>query len=129
MVEATEGFAAAGGRAGVVVLYTALTDELLDEGLAREVLARLQNLRKELDLGYTETIELSVYGSERVQRIVEADRAHLMKEALCSQLIVAGADDAPAAEQGSSDQVRLQTVKVQGEEVVLELRRGNEGQS
>ncbi len=33
VVEAAEGFAAAGGRAGVVVLHTALTDALRDEGL------------------------------------------------------------------------------------------------
>ena len=36
VVEANEGFAAAGGRAGVVVLHTTLTDTLRDEGLGRE---------------------------------------------------------------------------------------------
>src|SRR5262249_662049 len=67
VVEASEGFAAAGGRAGVVVLHTALTEALRDEGLGREILSRVQGLRKELDLGFTERIRLAVDGSERVR--------------------------------------------------------------
>ena len=52
-LEAREGFAAAAGAAGVVVLHTALSDALIEEGLFREVLNRVQTFRKELDLEYT----------------------------------------------------------------------------
>ncbi|AKT40300.1 isoleucine--tRNA ligase [Chondromyces crocatus] len=81
-VEASEGFAAAGGRVGVVVLHTALTDALRDEGLGRELLSRVQGLRKELDLGFTERIRLAIDGSERVKRVADAWRETLQQEAL-----------------------------------------------
>jgi isoleucyl-tRNA synthetase len=92
-VVAAEGYAAAGGRAGVVVLHSELNDQLLDEGLAREVLARVQAQRKQLDLGYTDRIRLVVRGSERVQRVVRAHQAHIAKEALCDAVSVAALAD------------------------------------
>ncbi|HSN97551.1 MAG TPA: isoleucine--tRNA ligase [Candidatus Nanopelagicales bacterium] len=85
-VEASEGFAAAGGRVGVVVLHTTLTDALRDEGLGREILSRVQGLRKELDLGFTERIRLGLDGSERVRRVAEAWRETLMQEALATSV-------------------------------------------
>jgi isoleucyl-tRNA synthetase len=88
LVEASAGFAAAGGKSGVVVLHTALTDALRDEGLGREILSRLQGLRKELDLGFTERIRLAVDGSERVRRVSERIRPELMAEALAVEVVV-----------------------------------------
>lgn len=96
-VVASEGFAAAGGRAGVVVLHTELSDALLDEGLMREVLARLQSQRKQLDLGYTDRIRVTVRGDERVQRVVDSWREHISQEALCVDLAIEALD---GSEQG-----------------------------
>ncbi len=62
-LEAKEGFAAAAGSGGVVVLRTSLTEELVAEGRYREVLNRVQTLRKELDLAYTQRIRLTLDGS------------------------------------------------------------------
>lgn len=90
-VEASEGFAAAGGRAGVVVLHTALTDALRDEGLAREILSRVQGVRKELDLGFTERIALAVDGSERVRRVAAEAREILESEALAATVTIGAA--------------------------------------
>ena len=81
-----EGFAAAGDSAAVVILRTELSDELVDEGLYRDVLNRVQTLRKELGLEYTQRIDLAVSGSERVHRILESRREHFMAETLCTQL-------------------------------------------
>ena len=93
-VVASEGFAAAGGKAGVVVLHTGLDQQLLDEGLAREVLARLQGQRKQLDLGYTDRIKVQLRGGDRIQRVVDTHREHLIHEALCSELTVASSEAA-----------------------------------
>jgi len=95
-VVASEGFAAAGGRTGVVVLHTELTPELRDEGLARDVLAKVQQKRKDLGLGFTDNLALTIYGSERIMRVVEAARSTIVEEALCASLVVAPLTDAPA---------------------------------
>ncbi|AUX43772.1 isoleucyl-tRNA synthetase [Sorangium cellulosum] len=89
-VEAGEGFAAAGGRAGVVVLHTALTDALRDEGLGREILSRVQAARKGAGLEFTDRIRLAIRGSQRVCRVAEATRAMLMAESLATELAIGG---------------------------------------
>ncbi len=113
-VVAAAGFAAAGGRAGVVVLHTELTDALRDEGFARDVLAKLQAARKDMDLGFTERIRVTVYGGDRVRRVVDAGRDHLAKEALAVEIRTAPLADAP----GGAERTTLE-----GEELALDVSR------
>jgi isoleucyl-tRNA synthetase len=89
-----EGFAAAGAQVGVVVLETKLDEELLDLGLVRELLNRLQNARKELELDYTDRIQVALSGSERVQRVVKAHREAMMTEVLAIDIAI-GSTNAP----------------------------------
>jgi isoleucyl-tRNA synthetase len=86
VVQAKEGYAAAGDQIAVVVLSTELTPELIDEGIYRELLSRIQTLRKELELEYTQRIRLDIKGSERLERIIQDRRDHLMSETLCVEL-------------------------------------------
>ncbi|WP_141324500.1 isoleucine--tRNA ligase [Myxococcus sp. AB025B] len=88
LVEANPGFAAAGTGAGVVVLHTQLTEALIDEGLVRELLARVQGARKDLELGYTDTIQLWVDGDARVKRVTDEGRALIARETLASAIHV-----------------------------------------
>jgi isoleucyl-tRNA synthetase len=112
VVEAREGYAAAGDRTAVVVLSTALTPDLIEEGLYREVLNRVQTLRKELELEYTQRIRLAIQGSERLQRIIQAREEHLRGETLCVELQLDGA--APAG-------AEKREVDVDGEQATLYL--------
>ncbi|MBN2713775.1 MAG: isoleucine--tRNA ligase, partial [Planctomycetes bacterium] len=70
-ISAKEGFAAASGRGVVVVLDTSVTPELELEGLAREVVNRIQNIRKELDLAYEARISVRLEGQGRVLEAAE----------------------------------------------------------
>jgi isoleucyl-tRNA synthetase len=113
-VEAAEGFAAAGDAVGVVVLHTKLDDALIDEGLERECLSRLQSIRKELSLEYTARIRVAIDGSERIRRVVEASKAHIAKEALASELLVGPATfEVEVTKEASLD----------GEDVVIRVGR------
>ncbi|MCW5962444.1 MAG: isoleucine--tRNA ligase [Bryobacterales bacterium] len=85
-----QGFAAAGDSSTVLILRTQLTPELLDEGLYRDVLNRVQTLRKELELEYTQRVGLVLCGSERLQRVLAERREHFMTETLCVDLSTAG---------------------------------------
>jgi isoleucyl-tRNA synthetase len=91
LIEATGHFAAAGDRTTVVVLDTNLDDQLRDEGFYRELLHRVQNLRKELNVDYTERIRLSVAGSDRLKRILADNEEHFKGETLCRELNMNGA--------------------------------------
>ncbi len=72
-VTPAEGFVASAGAVGVVILETALSDALIAEGLAREVLSRIQSWRKQSDLDYTARIRVAIDGDPE---LIEACRAH-----------------------------------------------------
>jgi isoleucyl-tRNA synthetase len=72
-LQAREGFAAAAEGGQVVILDTRITDELRREGLAREVVNRIQRARKEMDLPYEARIRVRY---EADGGIAEAIREH-----------------------------------------------------
>jgi len=85
-LEAKEGFAAAGGGVGVVVLHTSLTPALVAEGLFREVLNRVQSLRKDLDLEYTGRIRLTLAGAPNLLDAVRPRVDALASETLAVEV-------------------------------------------
>ncbi|MFO0569305.1 MAG: class I tRNA ligase family protein [Polyangiaceae bacterium] len=87
-VSAQPGFAAETGKVGVVVLHTTLSDELVDEGILRELLSRIQAARKELELDFTDKIRVHLDGSERVVRVARAAEAHISAECLASEIAI-----------------------------------------
>ena len=81
-MDARPGFSAAAGGAGVVVLSTALTPDLVEEGLFREVLNRVQTFRKELDLDFSARIRLTLAGAARILDAVRPRAEVLARETL-----------------------------------------------
>jgi isoleucyl-tRNA synthetase len=111
-LEAREGFAAASGADGVVVLRTALTPELVDEGLYREVLNRVQTFRKELDLEYTGRIRLTLDGASALLDAVRPREADLARETLA---VAVALGQAPAAG------AHVREVQIDGQPLTLGL--------
>ena len=95
---AREGFAAAGDRAGVVVLDTRLDDELRELGFVRELLSRIQTVRKEMGLEFTDRIRVTIDGSERVKRIVAQHRESIAQEVLAVEILVGPVEGQKAQE-------------------------------
>ncbi len=65
-----------------VALDPELSDELIQEGMARDLVRGIQNLRKEMDLEVTDRIELFLLGSQRVKEAVEANEGSLKYDTL-----------------------------------------------
>ena len=86
-----EGFAAAGGPVGVVVLDATLTEALITEGLAREVTSRVQGLRKTHDLEYTARILVEVSAAAAVGEAVAAFAGTIAAETLADAVVVVDA--------------------------------------
>jgi isoleucyl-tRNA synthetase len=116
---------AAGDRAGVVVLDTRLTTELRDLGFLRELLSRIQTMRKEMGLEYTDRIRVWVEGNERVCAIVHNHRDLLAAEVLAVQ--VSASPSAPHAPRGDPasalGDATLLDVEVEGENIRLGVAR------
>ncbi|MDR1923835.1 MAG: isoleucine--tRNA ligase [Planctomycetaceae bacterium] len=65
-LQAKSGWVAAQGTECVVVLSTELTEELLSEGRAREIVRLIQDQRKELNLNYTDRILVGIETNSKV---------------------------------------------------------------
>jgi len=87
---AKEGFAVAEEGAYVAALVTDLTPELIREGLAREFVRRVQDLRKSADLDVADRIELFVDASPGLRSAIEAHKDYITSETLTSNLVFEG---------------------------------------
>jgi isoleucyl-tRNA synthetase len=74
------------GGGYVVGLDTSLTDELLAEGLAREIVSRVQRLRREAGLAVSDRIRLAVAGSEELEKVVRSHRGGIGGETLALEI-------------------------------------------
>jgi isoleucyl-tRNA synthetase len=71
-------------------LDTTVTPELKLEGVAREVISRVQRMRKEAGLAVSDRIRLSISGDAPVLEAAEAHRGWIADEVLATELSVGG---------------------------------------
>lgn len=83
-VQAREGYAAAGGAVGVVILDAGLDDALIAEGQVREVTSRIQALRKQADLDYTARIAVRLDGDPAILSACATWHDFIARETLAS---------------------------------------------
>jgi isoleucyl-tRNA synthetase len=84
---ARDGFAAAGDRIGVVVLDTRLDQPLKDLGLLRELQNRIQAIRKEMGLEYTDRIRVWAEASGSLARVLGSAESRTELAALADQVL------------------------------------------
>ena len=85
-VTAKEGMAVAAEGAYLAALVTDLTPELIQEGLAREFVRRVQDLRKSADYDIADRIEVYYQASDLLNGAIEANREFIMGEVLAKSL-------------------------------------------
>ena len=86
--QAKPGWAAAQGPAVVVVLATELTEELVREGLARELVRTIQDRRKEMDCQFTDRIAVGIVtDSAELQAAIEQFRDYICGETLAVEIV------------------------------------------
>ena len=85
-LKAKEGYAAASGRTVVVVLDTHLTQDLLDEGVARELVNRINGWRGDLNLPYEQRIKLAVKGGAKLEAVAKKFTDYICHETLAVEL-------------------------------------------
>lgn len=83
---AAEGFAVAEDGGYLASLDTRLTDDLIDEGLAREVVRRVQSLRKEADFNIEDRIALRYQAGERLNRAISRFADYIRAQTLAETL-------------------------------------------
>ena len=86
-MEGLEGFAFAGEGSTGIVLETTITEELKEEGNLREVLSKIQNMRKESGFEVADKIKLYVSDNEKLEGVVKKFEAQIKKETLAVEVV------------------------------------------
>jgi len=81
------GLVSASDHGLTVVLDTNLTPELIDEGFVREIVSKVQTMRKEAGFEVADHIELSYTGSEKIASILAAFGADVLSDVLGDKLV------------------------------------------
>lgn len=69
-----------------VVLYTILSEDLIKEGLLREIISKVQTMRKEAEFLVMDRINIGVNGSLKIAKLLETDGEFVKKEVLCDNI-------------------------------------------
>ena len=91
-ISAKEGFAVGASQGVFVILDTTVTPELIGEGLARELISKVQQMRKALDLDMMDHIEISVNGDADVQNMIGSYREYITGETLADEILMSDAE-------------------------------------
>jgi isoleucyl-tRNA synthetase len=81
-----EGFAYESDNLISVALVTELTDELIDEGFAREMVNKIQNMRKTLDFNITDRVAVRVRSTDRVKAAAQRHDQFIRQETLADSI-------------------------------------------
>ena len=107
-LQAKPGWAAAQGPAGVVVLSTELTPELLAEGTARELTHAIAGVRRDMDCQYTDRIKIGLVTDDvEVLAAVEQFADYIQAETLAASIELGPLDRRRAARPSRSGQPRF----------------------
>lgn len=80
------GFAIQEDRGVTVALDTVLDDALIEEGFVRELVSKLQTMRKDAGFDVTDHIAVTQAGNSRIEEILRANRAAVMGDVLADTL-------------------------------------------
>ena len=83
-----EGFYTISDRGITVAIDTTLTTELIEEGFVRELVSKLQTMRKEAGFNVTDHISITLEGSETVTAIATSKSSDITGDTLADSLTV-----------------------------------------
>lgn len=83
----TEGFAAQRDGDVTIAISTVLTDELIEEGFVREIISKVQTMRKENGFEVTDRITIFAQGNEKIAKLMQDNAETIKKITLADELV------------------------------------------
>ena len=84
-----EGYESVNDNGITVVLDTNLSPELLEEGFVREIISKIQTMRKEADFEVMDRIKVTYEGSEKAEAVFEKNNTLIAGEVLADEVVKA----------------------------------------
>ena len=108
----TEGYATQRYGSVTIALATTLTPELLEEGFLREIISKLQTMRKENGFEVTDHIAIAAAGNDKLMAIMEKNEAQLKKIVLGDAVAYGNTDGYKVAKEWN----------INGEDITLAIK-------
>ena len=107
-----EGYMSETDRGITVVLDTNLTPELIEEGFVREVISKIQTMRKEADFQVMDHICVYQQGNDTIRDIIEKNADQIKEEVLADEICLDRMDGHTASWKINGEEVTLGVSKV-----------------
>ena len=88
----TEGYVSESDGETSVVLDTNLTSELIEEGFVREIISKIQTMRKEAGFEVMDKIKVYAHGNDKIQEVMKAHEDEIKSEVLADEMVLGETD-------------------------------------
>ena len=88
----TEGYVSESDGETSVVLDTNLTPELIEEGFVREIISKIQTMRKEAGFEVMDKITVYADGNDKIQEVMKAHEDEIKSEVLADEMVLGQTD-------------------------------------
>ena len=88
----TEGYVSESDGETSVVLDTNLTPELIEEGLVREIISKIQTMRKEAGFEVMDKIVVYAHGNDKIQDVMKTHEDEIKSEVLADEMVLGETD-------------------------------------
>ena len=82
------GLLVANNKGVTVALDITMNEALIEEGIARELVNRIQNIRKDSGLEITDRIQLSITKHDKITAAITANKKYICDETLADELLI-----------------------------------------
>jgi len=93
-----------------VALDITINDALRQEGLAREFVNRIQNLRKDSGFEVTDNIRIRYQANAEIQAAIEANLDYIKNEVLAKEIVMANVENGVVLEDGDLEGVKVEVI-------------------
>ena len=107
-----EGYVSESDGNVTVVLDTNLSEELIEEGFVREVISKIQTMRKDAGFEVMDHIEVYEVGSDKITDIIAKDADQIKEEVLAQKIIIGSMQGHTAEWKINGEDVTLGVAKV-----------------
>ena len=88
----TEGYVSESDGETSVVLDTNMTPELIEEGFVREIISKIQTMRKEAGFEVMDKIVVYAHGNDKIQDVMKAHEDEIKSEVLADEMVLGETD-------------------------------------
>ncbi len=111
-IKQKEGFFSVSENGITVAIDTTLTPELIEEGFVREIISKIQTMRKEANFNVMDHITVYANGNAKIEEIIKANESSIGHDVLCDRFVFDGSDGFTKEWDINGEKVSLSVAKI-----------------